>query len=253
MLCLLNNPCNVPNQTKLEQRIHPHAQPAQLPRAPVGRGAARRAAAGAGARLDGRGRVLPVHGGCAAPTLPSAPDHRARLARLRPDCTCPACDHYVFADYLADLDALLDHYAPDQPVDLLGHSMGGNVVMQYAGARPDTHPAPGQPGRLWHAGQPAGAGTAPAGQWLDELKPAPGRDQPEDLPRRRRRGPAPDEDQPAPAGRQGRLAGAPVGATRGRRHSGGSWATRRTRSSTPACSGSTRCWRCTPPSRRRCW
>lgn len=46
------------------------------------------------------------------------------------------CDHYVFADYLADLDQLLDHYAGDQPVDLVGHSMGGNVAMSYAGARP---------------------------------------------------------------------------------------------------------------------
>jgi pimeloyl-ACP methyl ester carboxylesterase len=39
-------------------------------------------------------------------------------------------------DYLADLDFLLDHYAPDQPIDLVGHSMGGNIVMHYAGVRP---------------------------------------------------------------------------------------------------------------------
>jgi len=45
-------------------------------------------------------------------------------------------DHYVFADYLADLDQLLDHYAGDTPVDLVGHSMGGNVAMLYAGVRP---------------------------------------------------------------------------------------------------------------------
>ena len=48
----------------------------------------------------------------------------------------PACDHYAFADYLGDLDALLDHHAGDAPVDLVGHSMGGNVAMMYAGARP---------------------------------------------------------------------------------------------------------------------
>ena len=48
----------------------------------------------------------------------------------------PGADNYWFPDYLADLDFLLDHYAPDQPVDLVGHSMGGNVVMLYAGARP---------------------------------------------------------------------------------------------------------------------
>ena len=45
-------------------------------------------------------------------------------------------DAYWFADYLGDLDALLDSLSPDAPVDLLGHSMGGNVVMTYAGVRP---------------------------------------------------------------------------------------------------------------------
>lgn len=79
-------------------------------------------------------------------------------------------DTYWFADYLGDLDGLLDQLSPDDPVDLVGHSMGGNVVMLYAGARPQrirrlvnlegfglprTVPAQ-SPGRL----------TA----WLDELK-----------------------------------------------------------------------------------
>ena len=45
-------------------------------------------------------------------------------------------DSYWFADYLADLDFLLDLYAPGQAVDLVGHSMGGNVAMLYAGVRP---------------------------------------------------------------------------------------------------------------------
>jgi pimeloyl-ACP methyl ester carboxylesterase len=43
---------------------------------------------------------------------------------------------YWFPDYLGDLDALLDQLSPQRPVDLLGHSMGGNVVMSYAGVRP---------------------------------------------------------------------------------------------------------------------
>lgn len=46
-------------------------------------------------------------------------------------------DTYWFPDYLADLDALLNLYAPDQAVNLLGHSMGGNVVSLYAGIRPE--------------------------------------------------------------------------------------------------------------------
>jgi len=43
---------------------------------------------------------------------------------------------YWFADYVADLDALLDQVSPDAPVRLVGHSLGGNVVMHYAGSRP---------------------------------------------------------------------------------------------------------------------
>lgn len=45
-------------------------------------------------------------------------------------------DTYWFPDYVADLDFLVDHYSPDEPVNLLGHSMGGNVVSLYAGVRP---------------------------------------------------------------------------------------------------------------------
>jgi len=82
----------------------------------------------------------------------------------------PATDSYWFPDYLADLDALLDTLYPGQTIDLVGHSMGGNVVMMYAGARPErirrlvnlegfgmpaTRPAQA-PGRMT--------------QWLDELK-----------------------------------------------------------------------------------
>lgn len=48
----------------------------------------------------------------------------------------PGVDCYWFPDYLGDLDAILQHYAPDEPVNLLGHSMGGNVVCLYAGVRP---------------------------------------------------------------------------------------------------------------------
>ncbi|MFP8834331.1 alpha/beta fold hydrolase [Hydrogenophaga sp. XSHU_21] len=82
----------------------------------------------------------------------------------------PAPDNFWFPDYLGDLDALLDHVAGERPVDLVGHSMGGNVATMYAGVRPArirrlvnlegfgmpaTRPAQA-PGRL--------------AQWLDEIK-----------------------------------------------------------------------------------
>ncbi len=83
---------------------------------------------------------------------------------------CPASDAYWFPDYLGDLDALLDAVSPDAPVDLLGHSMGGNIVMTYAGVRPQ---------RLRRLINLEGFGLpetipemAPTrlAQWLDELK-----------------------------------------------------------------------------------
>ena len=45
-------------------------------------------------------------------------------------------DSYWFPDYVADLDALLNHYSPTTPVNLVAHSMGGNVASLYAGLRP---------------------------------------------------------------------------------------------------------------------
>ena len=46
-------------------------------------------------------------------------------------------DTFWYPDYLADLDALVDHFQPEGNIDLLGHSMGGTVVSMYAGARPE--------------------------------------------------------------------------------------------------------------------
>ena len=60
-----------------------------------------------------------------------APDWRGFGLTDRPDADC-----YWFPDYMADLDELLRQVAGDEPVDLIAHSMGGNVAMLYAGARP---------------------------------------------------------------------------------------------------------------------
>jgi pimeloyl-ACP methyl ester carboxylesterase len=43
---------------------------------------------------------------------------------------------YWFQDYLADLDALLDMLCGGEPARLVGHSMGGNIAMLYAGISP---------------------------------------------------------------------------------------------------------------------
>ena len=85
----------------------------------------------------------------------------------------PQADTYWFPDYLADLEALLDALLPQAQfpaIDLGGHSMGGNVVMSYAGVRP---------ARIRRLANLEGFGlpqTKPAQapkrltQWLDELK-----------------------------------------------------------------------------------
>lgn len=77
---------------------------------------------------------------------------------------------YWFPDYLADLDALLDHYCPHAPARVVGHSMGGNVAWLYAGVRAE---------RLSHVASLDVAGIAdtdPAeapgryARWLEQLR-----------------------------------------------------------------------------------
>jgi len=46
-------------------------------------------------------------------------------------------DGYWFADYLADLDALLEGLSRGAPARIIGHSMGGNIASLYAGVRPE--------------------------------------------------------------------------------------------------------------------
>ena len=43
---------------------------------------------------------------------------------------------YWFPDYVADVEALLDAFAPGEAAALVGHSLGGNIVLHYAGVRP---------------------------------------------------------------------------------------------------------------------
>jgi pimeloyl-ACP methyl ester carboxylesterase len=83
-------------------------------------------------------------------------------------------DNYWFPDYMGDLDLLLDRLQPDAPVNLVGHSLGGNVGGLYAGVRPE---------RIARFVNLEGFGmpiTRPEqapkryARWMDELKEAPG-------------------------------------------------------------------------------
>jgi pimeloyl-ACP methyl ester carboxylesterase len=79
-------------------------------------------------------------------------------------------DCFWYPDYLADLDGLLDHFAPSGQVNLVGHSMGGNLAMLYAGVRPErVHRLVNLEGFGLPATQPEQAAGRFA-NWLNELK-----------------------------------------------------------------------------------
>jgi pimeloyl-ACP methyl ester carboxylesterase len=79
-------------------------------------------------------------------------------------------DAYWFADYVGDLDAIIDALSPNAPVDLLGHSMGGNVVMTYAGVRPRRIRRLINLEGFGLPDHPATEATSRLATWLDELK-----------------------------------------------------------------------------------
>jgi pimeloyl-ACP methyl ester carboxylesterase len=82
-------------------------------------------------------------------------------------------DGYWFPDYLADLDALLDVVSPNEPVVLIGHSMGGNIASQYAGVRPRRVRAlVNLEGFGMQRTSPAQA-PAQYAKWLDQVKSIP--------------------------------------------------------------------------------
>lgn len=82
-------------------------------------------------------------------------------------------DSYWFPDYIADLEAVLLHYQPDAPVNLLGHSLGGNIASLYAGIRPE------RVARLINLEgfglSPSSPDGAPAryAKWLDQIRKRP--------------------------------------------------------------------------------
>jgi pimeloyl-ACP methyl ester carboxylesterase len=82
-------------------------------------------------------------------------------------------DSYWFPDYIGDLDALLEKIQPDKPVDLIGHSLGGNVGGLYAGIRPERIARfVNLEGFGMPATQPSQAPKRYA-RWMEELREAP--------------------------------------------------------------------------------
>jgi pimeloyl-ACP methyl ester carboxylesterase len=80
-----------------------------------------------------------------------------------------AAEGYWFPQYLADLEALLDS-CPLEAVDLVGHSMGGNIALAYAGVRPDRVRRVVTLEGFGLSGAPADAAPGRYGEWLDQLR-----------------------------------------------------------------------------------
>ena len=82
----------------------------------------------------------------------------------------PSPDTYWFPDYMADLDALLDHFSPHEPVDLVAHSMGGNIACLYAGARPHRVASLVNLEGYGMPGTQADQAPRRYAKWMDEIK-----------------------------------------------------------------------------------
>ena len=95
-----------------------------------------------------------------------APDWRGFGLTAAP----PATDAYWFPDYLGDLDGLIDALSPGAPIDLVGHSLGGNVVMTYAGIRPQRIRRLVNLEGFGMPDFPADEAGPRMAKWLDELK-----------------------------------------------------------------------------------
>jgi len=83
-------------------------------------------------------------------------------------------DCYWFPDYVADLDTILERMHAEAPVNLIGHSLGGNVACLYAGIRPErVRRLVNLEGFGMAVSRPEQAPTRYA-RWLDELHQASG-------------------------------------------------------------------------------
>jgi pimeloyl-ACP methyl ester carboxylesterase len=97
-----------------------------------------------------------------------APDWRGYGLTMAPE-NAPVVDTYWFADYLADLDAILHQLSPDAPVRLVAHSLGGSVATIYAGVRASRIQALVNLEGYGLSSQAASLAPKRYAQWLNEL------------------------------------------------------------------------------------
>jgi len=97
-----------------------------------------------------------------------APDWRGFGLTSRSAAGC-----YWQPDYLADLDAILDRVSPEAPVRLVAHSLGGNIALMYAGARPARIERLVNLEGLGLAGDDPGKAPERLDRWLAEMREPP--------------------------------------------------------------------------------
>jgi pimeloyl-ACP methyl ester carboxylesterase len=139
-------------------------------------------AQGTGAGVPGTSArtVVLVHGymdaagtwDCVAPTLA---EHRYRV--LAPDMRgfgdggrAPRGSYYHFADYIADLAAVIDVLSPKEPVALVGHSMGGTIATLYSGAFPENVVRLANLEGLGPPDNPWEVGPTRMRRWIEDLR-----------------------------------------------------------------------------------
>jgi pimeloyl-ACP methyl ester carboxylesterase len=106
-----------------------------------------------------------------------APDMRGFGAGTR----APRGSYYHFADYVADLAALVEALSPNDPVALVGHSMGGTITTLYAGAFPEKVVRLANLEGLGPPDNPWEVGPTRMRRWIEDLRGVRARGEPTPL------------------------------------------------------------------------
>jgi pimeloyl-ACP methyl ester carboxylesterase len=134
----------------------------------------------------GTGTVVLVHGYMdaagtwdrVAPTL-AATGRRVVALDMRgfgDGARAPRGSYYHFADYVFDLADVVDALSPNEPVELVGHSMGGTVATLFAGSYPERVARLASLEGLGPPDTPPEIGADRMRHWIDQVRRVRARD-----------------------------------------------------------------------------
>jgi pimeloyl-ACP methyl ester carboxylesterase len=93
----------------------------------------------------------------------------------------PRGSYYHFADYIADLADIVASVSPDDPVALVGHSMGGTITTLYAGAFPENVVRLANLEGLGPPDNPWESGPTRMRRWIEDVRAVRSRGEPAPL------------------------------------------------------------------------